>query len=93
MDTTTKREGNMDYNATAYKLDGEKIYSVQAVEVVNGKVVRAAGYWTHTIGTEAYDADWRGTLMGRAVRIELDGAAGYRNRLRGLALPPAYTEA
>ena len=81
------------YNATAYKLDAAgKVVSVQAVEVVDEMVVRAAGYWTHSIGTAAYDADWRRSQfsMVDSIRVELDGAAGYRNRLRGLMLPPAY---
>lgn len=75
----------MSYNATAYKLDAEgKTVSVQAVEVnENGLVVRAAGYWSHRLGTEAYDADWRSGFfsMVKDVRIEMDGARGYMERI------------
>jgi hypothetical protein len=87
----------MGYNATAYKLDVDgKVVSTQAVEVnADGLVVRAGGYWSHTIGTAAYDADWRRSQfsMVDSIRVELDGAAGYRNRLAGLMLPPAYKAA
>jgi hypothetical protein len=75
------------YNATAYTLkDDGSILSTSIVELDdNGLVIRAAGYWTHSIGTEAYDADWRRTRMGREVRIERDGGAGYKNRLSTVA--------
>jgi hypothetical protein len=82
--------------ATAYKLNAEgDVVSVQAVELDDdGKVIRAGGYWTHTIGTAAYDADWRRSQMSMVaeIRIDRDGGEGYRNRLAGLMLPPAYTE-
>jgi hypothetical protein len=39
-------------------------------------------------GTPKYDAYLR--RMGAEFRVARDGGAGYRRRLLGLALPPAY---
>lgn len=85
----------MSYNATAYKMNAEgKVASVEAVEVDDdGVVVRACGLWSHLSGTTAFDAAWRSGFFSFVtdVRIVRDGAEGYRNRIRGLSLPPAYT--
>jgi hypothetical protein len=85
----------MNYNGTAYKRNADgKVVSVQAVELdADGKVIRAAGYWTYSVGTPAYDAEWRASQFSMVATIEIarDGAAGYRQRLAGLGLPPAYT--
>lgn len=97
MEFTTTKGAEMTYNATAYKLDTNgEVVSVQAVEVdSDGLVIRAGGYWSHKIGTAAYDADWRRSQFSNVaeIRVELDGAAGYKAKLRGLALPPAYAAA
>lgn len=74
----------MNYNATAYKMDSEgRTISVQAVEVnENGLVVRAAGYWSHRVGTEAYDADWRGTFFSNVAEVRIEpGTRGYMERI------------
>jgi hypothetical protein len=91
------RKGTEMYNATAYSYDVDgKLVSTQAVEVdSDGFVIRAGGYWTHTIGTAAYDADWRGSKFSNVdhIEVEVDGGAGFRAKLAGLALPPAYRDA
>jgi hypothetical protein len=93
--TTTDRKGSaMAYNATAYKLEGDKVASVEAVEVVDGTVVRACGHQIPGLsGTPAFEAAWRRGFFSwvTGVEVVLDGATGYRNRLAGLALPPAYS--
>ena len=84
----------MAYNATAYKLDENgKVFSVEAVEVdADGSVIRACGLWSHENGTKQYEQTWRNAQfsMVKRIHIERDGAEGYRNRLRRLALPPSY---
>lgn len=84
----------MSYNATAYKLDATgEVVSVQAVELnEDGVVVRAAGHWTHNVGTPAFEAEWRSGFFSAVadVRIVRDGGRGYRERLARLALPASY---
>jgi hypothetical protein len=85
----------MSYNATAYKINSNgKLFSREAVEIDDeGRVVRACGMWSHTSGKPEFEAEWRGAAqfsMVAEIRIDRDGAAGYRSALRDLALPPAY---
>lgn len=88
----------MSYNATAYAFAGDHLVSTEAVEVDDaGHVVRACGHWCHLNGKPEYDAYWRSAKLGflgtDRVQVVKDGANGYRNQLRGLALPPAYLNA
>src|SRR5262245_25156016 len=80
------------YNATVYRTDpatGEEL-GVFAAEVdAAGRMLRSN--WlqcTGLEGTPRYDAYLR--RSGHVFRVDRDGAAGYRRRLLGLALPPAY---
>jgi hypothetical protein len=79
------------YNATVYHEDAEgHPLGVIAAEVdAEGRMPRSN--WiqcTGLEGTPAYDAHLRRT--GHVFRVVRDGGAGYRQRLLGLALPPAY---
>ena len=77
----------MIYNATArgYRADG-RLVSTGLVEVDDeGFVVRAAGYWTHSIGTRAYDAEYRASrLLVDHVEIVRDDGAAYLAKLASL---------
>jgi hypothetical protein len=54
-----------------------------------GRMLRSnAVQFTGLEGTPRYDRYLR--RSGHAFRVERDGGAGYRRRLHGLALPPAY---
>ena len=44
----------MAYNATAYKFEGDKLASTEAVELDDdGTVIRACGHWCALNGTKA----------------------------------------
>jgi hypothetical protein len=79
------------YNATVYRLDeGGREVGVFVAEVDGqGRVLRSnAVQCTGLEGSPRYDALLRRT--GHQFRVARDGCAGYRARLAGLALPPAY---
>jgi hypothetical protein len=82
------------YNATVYRYDtnGKHVSTFTAQATPAGVLLRSnAVQCTGLEGSEAYDAYVRrNAFAGYALRVELDGCAGYRNALRGLALPPAY---
>jgi len=64
------------YNATAISRDADgKVVSLQAVYVVDGKVLRAAGHWTYNVGKPAFHEDWERARMSfvDAVEIREDG--------------------
>lgn len=84
----------MTYNATVWRMAGDRVVSVSVAEVdaagtmIRGNAAQCTGYE----GTPAYDAYVRsGVFDGNELRIVRDDCAGYRGYLRGLALPPAYT--
>lgn len=82
------------YNATVWRMAGERVISVSVAEVnADGVMVRGnAAQCTGYEGTPAYDAYVRANVFaGDTLRIVRDDCAGYRGYLRGLALPPAYT--
>ena len=79
------------YNATVYHLDGQgNELGVFVAEVdEEGRMLRSN--WlqcTGLEGTPRYDEHLRRT--GHQFRVVKDGCRGYRRRLLGLALPPAY---
>jgi hypothetical protein len=83
----------MAYNATAYKFEGDKLASTEAVELDDdGTVIRACGHWCALNGTKAYEAIWISGWHSWVDRVHVvrDGADGYRNAIGSLALPPAY---
>lgn len=82
-----------NYNATVYHEDAEgNPLGVFVAEVdAAGRMLRSN--WiqcTGLEGTPKYDEYLRRT--GHRFRVVKDGCAGYRQRLAGLALPPAYTQ-
>ena len=80
------------YNATVYRIDpatGEELGCFVAEVDQDGKMLRSnAVQCTGLEGTHRYDAYLRGS--GHAFRIVKDGCRGYRRRLLGQAVPPAY---
>lgn len=82
------------YNATVYRVDaqGREVSAFTAEVTPAGVMLRSnAVQCTGLEGTEAYDAYVRSNAFdGYTLRIEQDGCAGYRNRLRGLMLPATY---
>lgn len=86
----------MSYNATAYAYEGDRLVSTEAVELdPEGRVIRGCGHWSAHNGTPEYEAIWRSGKIGflgiDRIEVVKDGAAGYRNAISGLALPPTYT--
>lgn len=82
-----------DYNATLVSKNSEgKVVSTTVGYVEDGTILAAAGFWSHTNWTPAYDADWRSSRFSfvASVEIVMDGGELYKNKLSGLALPPAY---
>lgn len=49
-----KTVGTGEYNVAVWRIQDGAVISVQAAELHDGKVVRAAGTWSHDNGTEAY---------------------------------------
>lgn len=80
------------YNATVHRTDpstGQEIGVFLAEVDAEGRMLRSnAVQFTGLEGTPAYDAYLRRT--GHAFRVVRDGGEGYRRRLLGLDLPPAY---
>jgi hypothetical protein len=79
------------YNATVCHLDaGGREIGVFLAEVdAAGRMLRSN--WlqcTGLEGTPRYDAYLR--RSGHQFRVVRDGGQGYRDRLRGLCLPPGY---
>jgi hypothetical protein len=81
-----------EYNATVYRIDprtGEELGVFVALVDDQGRMLRSN--WlqcTGLEGTPRYDEYVRRT--GHTFRIVRDGCRGYRERLAGLNLPPAY---
>jgi len=83
----------MKYNATAYTREADgTLISVEAVQVDEGRVVRACGYWSPNNGTERFQDEWLRTkkILGPRVEVVLDGTAGYRAAIQRLITPPSY---
>ena len=80
------------YNATVTRIDpdtGDVIGCFLAEVDAAGKMLRSNWLqFTGLEGTLRYDQYVR--RMGAEFRVVRDGGAGYRRRLLGLALPPAY---
>jgi hypothetical protein len=80
------------YNATVTRLDpltGEELGIFLAEVDGQGRMLRSNSVqFTGLEGSPRYDAYLRST--GHQFRVERDGGAGYRGRLAGLNLPPAY---
>ena len=80
------------YNATVTRIDpdtGEVIGCFLAEVDDAGRMLRSNWLqFTGVEGTPKYDAYLR--RMGAEFRVARDGGEGYRRRLLGLALPPAY---
>jgi hypothetical protein len=80
------------YNATVYRTDpatGEELGVFLAEVDTEGRMLRSnAVQFTGLEGTARYDQVIR--RSGHAFRVDRDGGAGYRRRLHGLGLPPAY---
>jgi hypothetical protein len=82
-----------NYNATVYREDAEGKPLGVFVAEVNEAGLMLRSNWiqcTGLEGTAAYDAYLKRT--GHTFRVVKDGGAGYRRRLLGLALPPAYQQ-
>jgi hypothetical protein len=82
----------MMYNATVYRIDpqtgGELGVFLAEVNEEGGMLRSNSVQFTGLEGTPRYhDYLLRG---GHTFRIERDGGRGYRERLAGLGLPPAY---
>src|SRR5262245_63511135 len=62
MEYNTNREDKMErkpYNASLISKDESgKIVSTTIGYVEDGKILAAAGFWSHKNWTHAYDADW-----------------------------------
>jgi hypothetical protein len=82
----------MKYNATVFRLDpltGEELGIFLAEVDEQGRMLRSNSLQcTGLEGSPRYDAYLRST--GHQFRVERDGGVGYRRRLAGLNLPPAY---
>jgi hypothetical protein len=81
----------MAYNATVYRLDaaGTEIGCFAAEVNDAGQMLRSnTVQFTGLEGSPRYDAYLR--RSGHQFRVVRDGGDGYRRRLLGLALPPAY---
>jgi hypothetical protein len=80
------------YNATVTRLDpltGAELGVFLAEVDEQGRMLRSnAVQFPGLEGSPRYDAYLRST--GLTCRVERDGGAGYRRRLAGLNLPPAY---
>lgn len=82
----------MGYNATVWRMDGDRVVSVSVAEVnAEGAMLRGnAAQCTGFEGRPAYDVWVRATVFaGHTLRIVKDDGAGYRGFLRGLRVPPA----
>jgi hypothetical protein len=79
------------YNATVYHEDAAGNPLGVFVAEVSDAGLMLRSNWIQCTGLEgrpAYDAYLRRT--GHIFRVVKDGCAGYRQRLAGLSLPPAY---
>ena len=80
------------YNATVYsKINGKVVGTFIAQVNDEGKMLRSN--WvqgTRYDGTDIYDMYLRLRFPNEEFEIVQDGGQGYRDRLSGLALPPAY---
>jgi hypothetical protein len=81
-----------NYNATVYRIDpqtGEELGVFVAEVDGQGRMLRSN--WVQSTGLEGtprYGEYLRS--CGHEFRVVRDGTAGYRAKLLGLALPPAY---
>jgi hypothetical protein len=81
----------ISYNATVYRLDeqGNEVGVFVAEVDREGRMLRSNWLqFTGLEGTPRYDAYLR--RNGEQFRVERDDCAGYRRRLAGLMLPPAF---
>lgn len=82
----------MSYNASVYqKMEkgGSGVFVAEVNE--NGKMLRSNWIqFTGFEGTEKYDEYIRARFPGDQFAIVKDNCQGYKNSLRGLALPPTY---
>lgn len=83
------------YNATVYEYRDEKPYGVFVAEVNNaGKMLRSNSVQcTGLEGNERYDEYFKKVHPDSTFKIVMDDCDGYKQRLRGLALPPTYKSA
>lgn len=83
----------MAYNATVWESwDGLTDVAVFVAEVdAAGRMLRSnAVQCTGLEGSPRYDEYLRQRYPDRSFRVVRDNCAGYRARIAGLALPPAY---
>jgi hypothetical protein len=82
------------YNATVYRDDDEgNLLSVFTAQATPAGVLLASSavQCTGLEGTEAYDGYVRrNAFAGDTLRVVLDNCQGYKDRIRGLAVPSAY---
>jgi hypothetical protein len=84
----------MTYNATVYRsdADGNHVSTFTAEATPAGVLLRSnAVQCTGLEGDERYDAYVRAVAFaGHTLRVEIDGCAGYRAAVSGMALPYTY---
>ncbi|HZU01575.1 MAG TPA: hypothetical protein VFA10_18040 [Ktedonobacteraceae bacterium] len=83
------------YNATVYQSENGIVSGTFLAEVNDeGKMLRSNWIqFTKYDGTDVYDLYLRMRFEKSEFTIVRDGGQGYKNKLMGLALPPAYQEA
>ena len=60
------------YNATAFKYDADgNLVSREAVQCVDGRIMRASGHWSPMNGTADYQSIWLSGRMSFMAKIEI----------------------